>query len=118
MNSFNQFFTEKVEKIRASFPHLTHTQAKEEFKGTTLTAFKPTTEFEIELILKEAPIKTSSIDPLPKEILSKNLELLLPVICDIVNLSLSTGSIDGSKLAHLTPLIKGKSLDNDCLKNY
>ena len=118
VNSFNQFFTEKVEKIRSSFPHLTKTPAEEKFTGQTLTEFKPTSVYEIELILKEAPIKTSSIDPLPKEVLSQNLQMLLPTICDIVNLSLSTGSIEGSKLAHLTPLIKGKSLDNDCLKNY
>ena len=51
-------------------------------------------------------------------LLSKNLKLLLPAICDIVNLSLTTGSMEGSKLAHLTPLIKGLSLDKDCLKNY
>ena len=118
VNSFNQFFTEKVEKIRASFPHMNQAPSVKIFKGTSLSNFKLTTTFEIEQILKEAPIKTSSIDPLPKEVLSQNLQLLLPTICEIVNISLSTGSIDGSKLAHLTPLIKGKSLDNDCLKNY
>ena len=118
VNSFNHFFTEKIEKIRASFPHIRQTTTKKFFNGTKLSEFEPTTTFEIEKILKESPIKTSSIDPLPKEVLSHNLQLLLPTICEIVNTSLSTGSIDGSKLAHLTPLIKGKSLDNDCLKNY
>ena len=47
-----------------------------------------------------------------------NLETMLPALCDLVNLSLSSGSIDGAKLAHLTPLIKGLSLDNNNLKNY
>ena len=36
----------------------------------------------------------------------------------ISNLSLSSESIDGIKLAHLTPLIKGDTLDNELLKNY
>ena len=119
VNSFNNFFTEKVEKIRSSFPHFPRIyNDSNTFSGQVLTDFKPTSVFELELILKESPIKTSSIDPLPKEVLSQNLQLLLPTICDLVNLSLSTGSIEGSKLAHLTPLIKGKSLDNDSLKNY
>ena len=36
----------------------------------------------------------------------------------LVNLSLSTGSVDGTKSAYLTPLIKGSSLDINNLKNY
>ena len=40
------------------------------------------------------------------------------MLCEIVNLSLSSGNIDGIKLAHLTPLIKGETLDNELLKNY
>ena len=35
-----------------------------------------------------------------------------------MNTSLKTGSIDGAKLAHLTPLIKGQSLDSSSKKNY
>ena len=120
VNSFNKFFTEKTDEIRSSFPLSisNHTPGKGKFKGTVLSDLRPTTVFEIELILKEISMKTSAIDPLPKELLSKNLKLLLPTICDIVNLSLTTGSMEGSKLAHLTPLIKGLSLDKDCLKNY
>jgi hypothetical protein len=101
----------KIKKVKSSFTNLTHTHAdSEKFSGLALAEFKPTSVFELELIPKESPIKISSIDPLPKEVLSKNLQLLLPTICDIVNLSPTTGSIEGSKLANLTPLIKGSLL--------
>ena len=40
------------------------------------------------------------------------------MLCDIVNFTLSSGSLDGLKLAHLTSLIKGDTLDNELLKNY
>ena len=40
------------------------------------------------------------------------------MLCEFVNLSLSSGSLEGIKLAHLTPLIKGDTLDNNLLKNY
>ena len=36
----------------------------------------------------------------------------------MVNLSLSSGNIDGVKLAHITPLLKGASLNHADLKNY
>ena len=39
-------------------------------------------------------------------------------LCDLVNCSLNSGSIEGAKLAHLTPLIKSNSLDPTDLKNY
>ena len=69
-------------------------------------------------VLKESDIKTSTNDPLPALVVKENIDTLLPHICDLVNLSLSSGSIDGAKLAHLTPLIKGQSLDSSKLKNY
>ena len=51
-------------------------------------------------------------------IIDENTELLLPHLCDLVNLSLSSGSSDGVKTAHITPLIKGLGLDVSDLKNY
>ena len=63
-------------------------------------------------------IKTSSNDPLPALIIEENLQELLPKLCELVNLSLSCGSIDGEKIAHITPLMKNLSLDSSCLKNY
>ena len=68
---------------------------------------------EIKTIINDTGLKTSSVDPLCEDI-----EYWLPFICDLVNCSLSSGSIDGAKLAHLTPLIKGQSLDPSDLKNY
>ena len=48
-----------------------------------------------------------------------DIEFWLPYLCDLVNCSLnSEGSIEGAKLAHLTPLIKSNSLDPTDLKNY
>ena len=50
--------------------------------------------------------------------MSENLDVFLPEICQLVNLSLSTGSMDGVKSALLTPLLKNASLDSSKLKNY
>ena len=118
VDTFNHYFTEKIEKIRSSFPSPNTPEVHAGFNGQTLSEFSEVTIFEIREIIKESGIKTSSIDPLPKELLSEHIEILLPSLCDIVNASLSSGSVDGVKLAHLTPLIKSQSLDTENLKNY
>ena len=120
VNDFNNFFTDKIDKIHEAFPkeNSTATFTKTNDQCPKLTSFEPTTVGEIKDILKENKIKTSSNDPLPAFLLQDNIDELLPFICDLVNISLSSGSIDGEKLAHITPLIKSQSLDSSCLKNY
>ena len=51
-------------------------------------------------------IKTSPEDPLPQPLLKSNLEVLLPYILDLVNLSLSLGDISGLKESIINPIIK------------
>ena len=64
------------------------------------------------------PSKTCDLDPLQTSILKKCIDLLLPAIHHIVNLSLSQGYFpDVLKKACVTPLIKNENLDNDNIKN-
>lgn len=120
VNDFNKFFSEKIEKIHKRFPQVTGKPDinAAPFGGIILSDFEPTTIDELTEILNESKIKTSSNDPLPAFIIEENLQELLPKLCELVNLSLSCGSIDGEKTAHLTPLIKNHSLDSSCFKNY
>ena len=46
------------------------------------------------------------------------LPILLPLILQIVNASLSQGSMDGVKQADIIPLLKNNSLDPNVLKNF
>ena len=65
------------------------------------------------------PSKTCDLDPLPTSILKKCIDLLLPAIHHIVNLSLSQGYFpDVLKKACVTPLIKNENLDYDNIKNF
>ena len=52
------------------------------------------------------------------EIFQQNQDIFIPILCDIVNASLEYGSIDGLKVAHVTPLLKATGLDNSIMKNY
>ena len=50
--------------------------------------------------------------------LLSNISNLTPLITELVNLSMASGSMDGVKLADIVPLIKDEKLDPNVLKNY
>ena len=119
VENFNSFFQQKIQKIRQSFPtDYLCDEGLENFFGEELAHFRETTNEEIESILNSVDFKTSAIDPLPASLMKENLDILIPVLCNIVNLSLKTGSIDGAKVANITPLLKSLDLDASDLKNY
>ena len=76
----------------------------------------------IEELFKIAPVvgsKSCTIDPIPASFLRENLDLLLPILCQIVNLSLESGCVPHSiKQAILKPLLKKASLDLEILSNF
>ena len=86
--------------------------------GSLLFEFAPVTAAEIRSILKEAGIKTGMLDPLPATLLRQSLDIVIPALVEIVNCSLSFGSMDGLKDAVVYPLLKKYGLDPDDLKNY
>ncbi len=48
----------------------------------------------------------------------KHIDVLLPHLVKLVNLSLSFASCDGIKDAYVVPILKSLNLDQDVLKNY
>ena len=86
VNQFNDFFTKKIEKIRANFPPSDKScnSSSDYIDITRLTELEPTTEEEIREILKQSDIITSTNDPLPASVLKENIDVLLPSICELV----------------------------------
>lgn len=115
---FQSFFKDKIQKIRESFtPSVivlgTPTNAN-------LNEFDETTEEELREIIKTHGIKCSPSDPVPAKLLSSLLDLFIPIWKDLVNLSLSTGSMDCLKSAILTPILKelDDMVNTEIYKNY
>uniref|UniRef100_A0A4W3GZR6 Reverse transcriptase domain-containing protein n=1 Tax=Callorhinchus milii TaxID=7868 RepID=A0A4W3GZR6_CALMI len=70
------------------------------------------------LILSLKPT-TCSLDPIPTPLLISQLHFLAPHITDIVNLSLSSGSVPiPLKTATITPTVKKPTLDSSQLSSY
>ena len=121
-NRFNTFYTDKVKNIRAKIPTIDSSTIFEDhqtlFTGEPLDVFTPVTVNELRTLIKGKTIKTAYNDILPRPLMKKVLDALLPYICDLINVSLSTGSMEGVKEAIIVPLLKKAGLDPEILKNY
>ena len=113
---FNNFFDSKIDKIRKNMDSKPLPSTSE--FNFELFEFEPTTLDEIAAIIKETGVKSSPADALPCSLLKQNIDILLPIIVKLVNLSLSTGNVDGMKLADIIPLLKDESLDPNVLNNF
>ncbi|ELT96094.1 hypothetical protein CAPTEDRAFT_195618 [Capitella teleta] len=125
--AFNDFFTYKICRIRMDLDKSTtlSTEGTSSQRGSDypeLNRFRPQTEEEIREIIKRCPQKTYTLDSI-LTVLFKNEEVLnsaLPMLTQIINLSLESGSVpEDFKRAVITSILKKKhDLDVNELKNY
>ena len=131
-NRFNNFFVKKImdirndlQVVRSNFQHTStkgSPQPPLEVNKTvqpTLSEFRPTTQEELKKVIGKSKTTHCSLDPIPTGLLKICLEVLLPIITKIVNLSLCQGIMPGSmKTALVIPLLKKVNLILEVLKNY
>ena len=120
-NKFLGYFKEKILKIRESFTTDTVPKASETVTSIgSLNTFEPATMDELRVIIISFGISCSPDDPLDAKLLTQNIDLLLPFWLEIVNLSLSAGSMECLTSAVIIPLLKELSdaVDVDIFKNY
>ena len=118
---FLKYFSEKIEKIKSTFPKETAETPKMPSPAGKLTEFELATEDEIREIVQEYGIKCSPDDPIPAPLLKKaDLEIFLPIWTKLVNLSLGEGSMECLQNGILIPLIKALDdvIDKENNKNY
>ena len=129
VNEFSDFFQGKIETIRSSLTDLQETAepltcppVSDLFPPSKIQidSFKLATQDEILKIIKSSSKASCSLDPVPTRLLTEHfLPELLPVITDIVNMSLSSGKFpDSLKLALVKPLLKKLSLNPEIHKNF
>ena len=119
-DSFMDFFTEKIEKIRSTFPR----EQKEKYNmlptEAVMSEFEPVTNDEIQKYVVSFGVKCSPEDPIPAPLLKAHSVCFVPIWTELVNLSLNEGSMDCLKNAVVMPLIKEMDslMDKDSRKNY
>ena len=122
VNRFANFFVTKINTIREDIQN-TDTAIdidnEMKFDKIPLMSFEPTNHEEVRKLIKEAPNKSSTIDPIPTWLVKSCLEILIPVITLVINMSFSAGEMPVNlKEAILKPLIKKLCLDPEVLKNF
>ena len=102
-NRFGLFFIDKIKRIKDTFKH-TPSKSLPEKEPPTFSSFQGVTESEVLKFIKEAPLKTCSLDPCPTHIVKKCIDILLP---SLTKLSLKKGIFPNPfKKAMVTPLLK------------
>ena len=122
---FSDFFVNKIENIRNGIN--SHSQQtgnvevslSDDQLVNCLDHLEPATEEEVREIIRKSPNKSCELDPLPTWLLKECLDELLPLITNIVNSSMKSGSVPKDfKSARIRPLLKKSGLDQNLLKNY
>ena len=104
-NQFAEFFSTKIQNIRDKLDSLPLYDHKDS-SPPKLSKFEPLME-EVRQIIKAMPSKCCDIDVIPSSLLKEALELLLPTLTKLVNLSLEEGVFaEEWKIALLKPLLK------------
>ena len=122
VNQFANFFTGKIKDIRYSLDHTTATPISVNIDKSCTSRFGTFTSISMDAvrrIIMGTSNKSCLLDPLPTSLLKNCIDEILPVVTNIVNLSLMQGYIPRlMKSAIITPVIKKANLDSEGLHNY
>jgi hypothetical protein len=101
-NDFGRFFVKKIADIRSKLcvqhPSTATDQHDQDYLETSdvplhqkFSAFDEVSEDYIRTLITTSPTKSCSLDPIPTYLVKNCLDVLLPVITTMVNISLQTG---------------------------
>ena len=122
-DAFSTFFISKIDNIMIKI-HATVKSKSISSSSLSLPSylppplhhFQPTDETELSKIILKGPLKVMLIR-CTSNITAENTTAQLPILCDIINKSMTTGVFPASlKTADVTPLIKKTSLDQGVIK--
>ena len=110
-NDIGDFFAKKIECIRQGLDSApTYDNPTSELQiipNVQLDSFKSLTEDEVNQIISNSSKKSCSLDPMPTHLVVDCLDVLLPVITRMINLSLQSGCFHKNwKLAKVHPGLK------------
>lgn len=121
--NFGTFFSTKISTLRntlqtMSTPH--YTVMSPNHKTTSVfNQFQNISPDHIRKVIMESRSKYCLLDPLPTSLVKDCIPALLPIVTNIVNMSLSKGEFPNTfKDALVMPIIKKNSLNREELNNY
>ena len=89
---FNDFFIAKISKIRKDLDEIVPPSSCEFYLTSEIASpmefFAPATEDKIYNLVLSSPLKSCTLDPIPTWMLKQHINIFVPVITKIVNMSL------------------------------
>ena len=124
-NAFADFFAQKIDRIHAGLHEKRRTADPNVSSSESTRCQVELSDFAVlsqdtvkEYACKSAK-KSCNLDPLPASLMKNCLDMLLPTITNIVNLSLSTGTMPETlKVAELVPALKKHDADHEQFSNF
>ena len=118
-NDIGRYFVRKIERIRTEIDSI-HLHPRDQdlvpsdgVTNRTLKSFNNLSERNVSDLINNSAKKSCVLDPMPTCLIYDSLEVLLPVITRMVNVSLSTGHFpDERKEAVVSPLLKKGAKDS------
>jgi Reverse transcriptase (RNA-dependent DNA polymerase)/Endonuclease-reverse transcriptase len=123
-SAFLQYFDDKITNLCARFTPLTpatvlNLNPPPPSTPLALANFAPATEAEVRLAILSSSNSTCSLDLIPTKLIKHCIDVLLPPITTLINLSLAEGIFPTSfKNALVKPLLKKYSLPSEDLASY
>ena len=126
-DKFSDYFVQKIDIIQTKLDNMASTApppppphiASENVSDVpSISQFTLLSESDVQKLIEATPKKLCMLDPIPTPLVIGCINILLPVITKIINISLQTGQFtDQWKCALVHPLLKKPGLDL-VLKNY
>ncbi len=119
-NDFGNYFIQKIEAIRHEIDAQQANPPDFPSAPTcdTFSTFRTLSQSEVRKLVMESKTTSCELDPIPTALLKDSIDIILPVLTRMINLSLQTGVFpDEWKLALIIPLIKKYGLEH-IFNNY
>ena len=122
-NQLGMFFVQKIETIGSKLDNMAQGLPSPPNDYATVppssfSKFNPLTEEKVSKLIGSSAKKSSTLDPMPTPLVMDCIDVLLPIMTKMINLSLESGLFaDDWKCALVFPLLKKPGLDL-LYKNY
>ena len=117
---FPQYFNDKIVAIRHKLDSCAPSATIfDSFEGVVLDTFCAVSASEIRKLILDSNSKSCELDPMPTNLFKVCIDEILPHVTNIINVSLSTGSVPNCyKKALVKPLLKKMNLDENNYNNF
>ena len=124
-NDFADFFLSKINNIRIAIENDPDVDTRlrqslhSRYQGNGFSTFNLLSESDVLQLCNAMPLKLNSADPIPLSYVKENIQLFIPSLHHLLNISLQSGIFpDSLKHGRISPILKAKNADVEVHNNF